>query len=229
LLSAFDDELLWVSLSEFLTDPVVGNADKDIAFDRLAYERPPMPDSARQVFTRDSDRILRAKNLDLFGDAAVPYSPAGVRFACAYDLAPSRIVVRAISELAGSRSAAARAEGAACLPFAARVASNQWSQGLLLQMSYDFDPTVRAEAARSMSSFIEDDDSLAALVRDRLRELLTSDGLLIPLRALQGIRDSEAHYRRIDEDLAVLAASPSRTIRRIANEILEASLDSKKP
>lgn len=82
-----------------------------------------------------------------------------------------------------------RIETAKSVPYAiSGAADSTWGHYLLLQLSYDRSPDVRAEAGQAMVRVSAMSPDAPQELTRRLEELLTSDGVRVPLRIIHAIQ-----------------------------------------
>ncbi|WP_326843320.1 hypothetical protein OHB33_29150 [Streptomyces sp. NBC_01558] len=209
---------LWGPLSQFLTANRISRFDRSPAFERLARETPLMPPDVRMTLQgQGSDLLEGERHFSPWEETIVPY-PSALRFLIAYDLIDEARIIAAVAELSGSRDLEAKREAARTL--AASAARRTPSLlPFALQMSYETDVSIRANAARFLVPLSGNDGGLERIAAERLADLLNEDGLLIPLyvlRELTGMPHLPTNIARVVGRLA--REHPSRQVRRAACE-----------
>lgn len=181
---------VWEAIVDFLLDPKVRRADKDLALERLARESNRIPSRARDTLAAHVDVLFDTDGRDFFGDATIDPYPSALRLATALSILPEDRLLTGCARLAGAGQASTRVEAARTLTAIARgLHPPVWAVVLALQFSRDLDPSVRAEAARSLALLLPVNGQYQDLIVDRLLELLREDGILVPMLVLRGLTD----------------------------------------
>jgi hypothetical protein len=221
---------LWRPLAEFLVDMRVNREDKAAPLDRLSQPLASVPQEVVGIVASALDGLLAAVGPGPFDGGITPF-PAALRFAAAHSLLTAEELLGHLSKLCGSGNAGSRVEAARTLAFTADFGEDtDWIFVMGLLLTRDSDPLVRAESGRCLAGLLHRDDRHRALVDQRLVEMLSEDGLLVPLLVLRGLRSIEGQSQ-LAETLKVrisqLAAShPARGVRLQAQAVLEAFPDS---
>ena len=216
---------LWDPILELLADPTVAADDKSPALDRLAATRPTLPDQHLSRLAQIDLTILGGQSMGLTNQPALPLSPAALRFAMAYRLIDHPGVVAAIAELTGFGRLDGKVEAARSIGLAgADETTSDWAVSVLLQLSHDGDPVVRAEAGRALGRLHERFPDLSLVVGKRLRELIEEDGILVPVLVLRGLLLSGSLPWELQSVVHDVSKShPARSVRELARELLEQS------
>ncbi|MGW9565754.1 hypothetical protein [Prescottella equi] len=213
----YGSDALWASLSSYLTDTEVPRDERSAAFDRLAREAPELPNFARSLFKEQAQTILESLDAPTFmQDSINPYSPA-LRFLMTHRLIDDSTSFSGIAQLAGSSNPTARENGLRSVEFASDSVRDL-SIPLALQLSYDEDVRVKAQAARVLTQFSGRRQELTTAAERRLLELLQEDGLLIPLNVIRAIRFESISSEVVRSEIQRLSLHhPSRRIREEAS------------
>lgn len=145
-----------------------------------------------------------------------------VRAAIRLEVLPVSDFVEPLCRLSSAADSGTRAEVAESLAHVVqRSPDNEWATLLLLQLSWDTDIAVRAEAARSLVWSVDAKTNFGALVQDRILQALQSDGVLVPLRVLHGVQDCKQGGLGVPSVLAhaiedLATHSVARVIRKAA-------------
>jgi hypothetical protein len=143
----------------------------------------------------------------------------------AYRLIDHPGVVAAIAELTGFGRLDGKVEAARSIGLAgADETTSDWAVSVLLQLSHDGDPVVRAEAGRALGRLHERFPDLSLVVGKRLRELIEEDGILVPVLVLRGLLLSGSLPWELQSVVHDVSKShPARSVRELARELLEQS------
>lgn len=223
---AFEREGLWEPLAEYLLDGRVASHDKAPALERLARAPGTVPEPVRQQL-REAGTSLLQPGVETFGSPPLPIMPSALRAGMALSIFTWQQAISSITQLAGLERVDAKVEAARSACFARPESGAMDAVGiLLLQLSHDYDPVVRGEAARSLGVVLNDLDDIRDTAVKRLSELLSADGILIPLSTLRGLGAvANAHH----EFPSILASSvqelstahPARVVKIVAGEVAQ--------
>jgi hypothetical protein len=213
---------LWSELTDFMLDPAVDREDRTPAFERLARAEVSLPGEVKARFSEQAQPLLVGPSAHVLGPPLIPY-PAALRFLGAYQLMDDADVYDAIAVLAGKAAGDGRREAAATVTLLAVTAPHGELLALALPLAGDDDVEVRANAARALALLARPDETLAAVARRRLMELLLEDGLLVPTQVLRALADLPAGLpdavRHQVEDLA--SQHPARSVRAEARRLIQ--------
>ncbi|MCO5995768.1 hypothetical protein [Actinoallomurus rhizosphaericola] len=219
----FDVESLWGPIVDLLLDQSVSPRDKIAALDRISQTVPrlPVPDFARLRLGWQNVINLSDRQSVIY-PAPAPVLPAAVRAGAALSLMSPEEILSAVTELSGLNRFDAKIEAVRCIEvILSRSPQQSWEGVLLLQLSHDDSPAVRAEAGRVLARVVSRPSVSPAVIK-RLVELVKSDGLLIPILALRGLSQI-AETLPVDIQQAVEEVSNQHAalaIRRLARELL---------
>lgn len=221
LASRLGKKELWPLLFDLLLDPAVSLYDKAPALERMAVDRPDLPPSLLERIKSSPERLFTGANVGPFGGQQLALSGAVLRFVSAYELAPRGDWLVGITQLAGSDRADGRVEAARCAEVVAGSdGTPEWAGVLLLQLSHDNDPVVRAEAGRSLASRWDILGATAPAAEQRIAELLHEQGILVPLLTLRGLTRANTVPRKVNPLVLDLAAThPARVVRTVAQAV----------
>ncbi|WP_328845190.1 hypothetical protein [Streptomyces sp. NBC_00258] len=226
-LIAYTDAPLWVDLADFLSDPSIGRHETRDAFERLAHERPSMPESISDKFRSAAEEMLSA-SVDVFGgsDVFIPY-PEALRFLSSNRLLDEITTFANIAKLAGDGTPAAREQAARTVATIAEVSPDTWLLAVATQLSHDRDSSVKAHAGRALALLASKDDNLSRVANPRIVQLLNEDGVLIPFRLLHAMRKQENLQPDVRQEVERLSRDhPSRIVRHAAQTVIDSTVSS---
>jgi hypothetical protein len=93
--------------------------------------------------------------------------------------------------------------------------------GIAVQLSHDANIDTKGYAAHALAYLAGKTQSVVGPARRRLKDLLTFDGIIVPLLAIRGLRRNlDALDSALAESVSNLAnAHPSRQVRREAEDL----------
>lgn len=201
----FSHKGLWVRVVEALVDPKTHSMQKLEALDRLANSADKVPPEAKRVFAERFDAVLKPKGRPSFFDQTeLTVDPGIVRASIALEVVSANSGMEMVLAMS-AESARGRLEGAKTLAHLARV--DEAAFILLLQLSHDGNPDVRAEAAYSMASTAHAARAMTGPVVERLTLLGQADGVKVPLRVFHGLQFLLQSGQVVPEKLLRLAAA----------------------
>ena len=217
---------LWAELASFLSDPSIQRLDTRIAFDLIARKPFSAPD-----FLRDKLRVKMAAILysapEMFSSQKISPYPAALSYYISTRTIDLAATIVEISSLAGSDMEAARAAACTALSaYAAQIdAENTWVAVLSIQLSRDKSAVVRARAGRTLAVLLGRQSDLYSLILSRVNELLSEDGVAVPLNLVQELSGSQ---QPLDPQLTVRiqqlsTGSVSARVRKSALKLLRES------
>jgi hypothetical protein len=215
---------LWGPLTEFLVDETVPRTYRSGAFDRLARSEVEVDSSAAEVFRSQAiDTLWLPDPMPFDAETFVPY-PAALRFLASRALIEEGDIFYALTQLAGSPNRSWRAAAAESTSVIADKWHTSWMLATAVQLSHDANIDTRGYAAHALAYLAGKTESLFALARRRLKDLLTFDGIIVPLLAIRGLRRNlDALDTSLAESVSALAnAHPSRRVRREAEDLYRA-------
>ena len=218
----------WAQLSDFITDDRVQRQDKARAMERLARSTAVLPRPFTQALLSKADSLLSQTGaLNLFGSTAQPF-PAALRLLSGHELLPENRVLECLASLISqtAQEAGGPEEAARTIALLATKGNrSSWLTALGLVLSRSEQPRTRAYAAQALGVSSRE-DVISSVVVERLRELLGSGGVLVPLvvlRALNKMPESIATRFSVDiRDLGEvhMARSVRREAQRSRRELL---------
>lgn len=222
LITSFERADLWNPVAEFLRNPVLVTGQKAPVLDRLAADRPVMPDHVYSLLEGTPLATLGGKAIEMWDERPLPVSPSALRFSAAYGIVERARAIGAITQLGGSRNPEARAEAARSIDAALASGGGEleWAAVLLMQLSHDDDAVVRGESARKLAQLRSALPALRDAVDERITELMESDGILIPLLTLRGLESSDDISDSLLNRVGLLSIEhPARSVRKVASEL----------
>ncbi|MFI6273525.1 hypothetical protein [Micromonospora zamorensis] len=215
---------LWDSLVGFLTDMRVPRDARTSAFERLARANVLIPQGPAELFRTHAQRLLYGESSFESGSPVFPY-PAALRFLAACELLQDVDVYDAVAALAGGRSAVARREAAVTAAVLATKRPLPALLALILPLAGDKNPEVRAVAGGALVLLQSPGDYLSVVAGRRIVDLLSEDGILVPMVVLRELSDvsgplSSSLRRRVEE---VAERHNSRIVRARAKEVVRQS------
>lgn len=195
----FDDMTLWLELSRYLASPGVDSDLKERALERIAARPAPVPEAAVKLMVAAWPTLVDAPQSDhLFTPSPLPLFPAALRAGGALRLLTEQQAMERVMQLAAF-SSRGRVEAARSIPFVLGLGDPTWGHVLLVQMSYDASPEIRGAAGRSLVLTSNMDSPLSPQVIHRVKELLASDGIRVPLAILHGLQQLQSLSEQTQE------------------------------
>jgi hypothetical protein len=204
---------LWPDLAAYLLDPRVSQDDRDRAFDRLARSDLTLPAEIAALFRDGLRRTIVDASAPAFSAPLVPF-PAALRFGAVHGLLPRAEVYDLLARLLGSTSAEARREGVRTVVLLADKAPEDTLLAMVLPFATDENVEVRATTTAALMRFARHESPLARLARERVDELIDSDGILVATAVLTSAEEDPDGLAR--HYLARLGEHPAHSIRRRA-------------
>ncbi|WP_162815449.1 hypothetical protein [Microbacterium arborescens] len=220
----FGDQILWDAVVEHLVDPNIVADFKESALDRLASNASDVPASVRERLSDNWRTIAASRRDSWFGGENLPLAPEALRMAAAFRALTPTEGLEAVLELNGSGDVG-RMEAARSIPLVVARDDATWAHVLLLQLSEDPNPDVRAEAGFAMIQLLSADSFASDMVVQRARALLQSDGIRCALRVLHGLQSlvdagSQAVMPWLPLAREMAKSDSRRIIRGAATELL---------
>lgn len=214
---------VWNALVEHLTNPSIDASLKASALDRLASDPSVIPPQFLTEIRARYPQILGSpRNSSLFSEPSLHVFPEAIRLGSAIGAVDSVTTVNAIMQLAAG-TAPARVEAAKTVPYFA-LNDSAWGHGVLLQLSYDRNPFVQAQAAASLVRSLGAESVLSNAVRGRCREILHSDGIRGSLAVIQALRAEARGGRVMHEFLADLRSVSTREAPRVVADAARSAI-----
>lgn len=184
----FPSEALWEQIVLHLLDPKVDASLKNLAVERLAENVDDIPPAvATKLRDGISALIASERREDLFSQARSTVFGEAIRLSAALNAAPREEMLEAVLRLASSE-VRERIEAAKTIPFCISGGDGTWGHVLLLQLSHDPDPSVRAAAGFALVRSLSVHSDLRDAVYSRLDDLLATDGIKVPLAILHALQ-----------------------------------------
>jgi hypothetical protein len=229
----FDVPQLWDAVTELLINPAVDGYYKGPALDRLAQASDRIPERSLRTLSANWRSIVDSPFAESpFATDKLPYFPEAIRLGAIL----KKLSRDSVTELAGGDATASRKAASLTIPTVSKEFEEpEWGHVLLLQLSRDNDPDVRAIAGNGLALIGNVDSSMRDIVNRRLSELLGADGIRVPLRTLHGFqsaaREGEWNYvREVEARIASLAEqSDARVLRKAASEVQRLIAISRQP
>lgn len=223
----FDEVRLWDAVTELLIDPAVDGYYKKAALDRLSASYSKIPERSLRTLRSNWRSVIDSPHADSpFSSEKLPYFPEAIRFGSLLKVLSRDEAVGAVTDMAGGDSASSRKAACSILPFVAReFGEAEWGQVLLLQLSRETEPVVRALAGHGLALVGNMESTMRPIVHRRLVELLEADGILVPLRTLHGFqivaREGSWNYGGgVEAQISLLVQeSRARVLRKAAWEV----------
>lgn len=221
----FQADAVWAALVGFLLDPQIDAILKNLALDRMARQIDDVPVRVRDKIRSNFEQLEKTIRVDhsFFGGHRSEVFTEALRVGVAIGAVPKERALAIIMRLLAS-SAPDRVEAVRTIPFAISDGDATWGHVLLLQISRDSDPAVRAEAGRALVMSLQARSELHEMVYSRIQELLGSDGVRVPLgvlHALQRLAESNADLvMRLLPVVEDLATSGTNSVVRGASGVV---------
>lgn len=210
----FDVETLWDALVNLLIDQNVDGFYKTMAVDRMTYHLEKIPASAKRKLNEGWPYLLGTEFRDHpFAREVLPHFPEAIRLGSALGFMERDEAVGAVTELAGG---GVRSRSAACLAISAVAQSfddYEWGQVVLLQLTRDASAEVRALAGQGLAIIGGERTSMRSIVHSRLLDLLSDDGIRVPLRTLHGLQRAAEQSWAYDTAIATAVGNLARESR----------------
>jgi hypothetical protein len=220
------DDDVWNAIIANLTHPKVSSDQKSLALDRLAHQASDVPDFVRRELARQWQGIAESPR-NSWGRSFQPdIFPEALRMAAAFQALDLSKAIEAVLHLSAGGDVS-KMEACLSIPFVDSGTDATWSHTLLLQLSEDSNPNVRAEAGFALVRVMNTRSYLGSMVQSRIIKLLMSDGIRVPLRVLHALQ-AEALMTPLNAGnwttyvRELLNDSKPRVVRDAAGEFLRA-------
>lgn len=219
----FPNAGLWDEIVDHLLDPKVDVALKDLAVGRLAENAAELPPTVATRLRDGINSLIRSKRQEArFAHSSPSVFGEAIRLSAALGAAPKADFLGTVLRLAASE-VQDRIQAAKTIPFGISDGDATWGHALLLQLSHDLDPSVRASAGHALVRSLGASSELTEAVQVRIIDLLKSDGIKVPLATLHGVqriaRSDPGRLRPLVDHLNVLARSESNYVTKGAARI----------
>jgi hypothetical protein len=217
----------WRALLDFIADAKVSDTEKAPALDYLAYRSEDLPTSARELLRVQLHELV-AFHDPLFGSEA-RFEGSIVRLGVALGHLDEEQAFSRVVRLATEEGLVGRLEAAGSIGPAYRTFRSAGILTVGLMLSRDPAEEVRAEAGHALAAIAAPLEADFERLRvQRLRELLQEPGVLIPLRVLHGLRESDSERLILDpairqEVQGIVDRNPSAILREAASAVRHTS------
>lgn len=219
----FPDDELWDEIVSHLTDSRVDASLKNLAADRLAENVTRLPVS---VATRLRDNIHQLiaseRRSGMFTQSGSTVFGEAVRLSAALGATPRSDLLQIVLQLATS-GVKERIQAAKTIPLSISEADATWGHVLLLQLSHDPDPSVRAAAGHALVRALAVSSELTDAVYSRIIDMLKSDGIKVPLGVLHAVQRTARSLNRelqpLVDPIEVLASGEGNYLTQGAAKI----------
>lgn len=184
----FPSEDLWEDIVLHLLDPRVDAGLKDLAVGRLAENVTVIP-SAVAAKLRESIHLLVAseRREGMFTSSRSQVFGEAIQLSAALDAISRSDLLETVLRLAAA-GVGDRIQAAKIVPFGLAKTDAIWGHVLLLQLSHDRDPSVRAAAGHALVRSLSMPSAITDVVHSRIVELLNGDGIKVPLAILHSVQ-----------------------------------------
>lgn len=212
---------LFDPLLEFIGNHNIPMPYKAPALDRLAHLSSEVPQEVLPLLIQRVRMLAdpnQALDFDPFDSNPFPVNPEAVRLLIVTGGISEEHGVKLITDLLSDQRVQAKIEAVRCLAVAVSSYLSEWPGMMLLQLSFDSDAVVRAQAGRALAGALAEDRRFNYLLVERVLELLASPGSLIPLLTVHGLRTNLPLDASLGTALRAMAnAHPSRMVRHLAD------------
>lgn len=191
----FPSDALWEEILRHLLDSEVDASLKDLAVERLAENVTTLPSAVASKLRDGIHQLLTSKRADgLFAQSGSGSFGEAIRLSAALGAMPRSDLLETLLCLA-TGGVKDRIQASKTIPLSISETDATWGHVLLLQLSYDSDPSVRAAAGHALVRSLATSSELTDAVYLRIKNLLNSDGIKIPLAVLHAVQRSARSLR----------------------------------
>ena len=184
----FPSDKLWDEIVQHLLDSQVDAGLKNLAVERLAENVTRIPSNVAEKLRLGIDSLMASeRNSVPFTQSDSKVFGEAVRLSAALGATPKSVVLETVLRLA-TGGVKDRIQAAKTIPFGISESDVTWGHALLLQLSYDQDPSVRAAAGNALVRTLAVSSELTDTVYSRIINLMKSDGIKVPLGVLHAIQ-----------------------------------------
>lgn len=192
----FPTDSLWSQIVSNILDPRIDVLLKDDAVDRIAFQVENVPVMhARKLRSGITSILDSARTRRFMENSSSPIFSEAVRLAAALNAIPTADLLNTLLTLSCS-TAKDRIQAAKTIPLCLKTGDATWGHVLLLQLSHDSDPYVRASASAGLVDSLKFDSSLNKSIYSRIGDALNADSVKIPLYTLHSIQRSAMDNER---------------------------------
>lgn len=219
----FHSNELWKEIVMHLLDSKVDPSLKHLAVERLAENVTRLPSKVATKLREGSEILIFSKRRDgIFAEPNTLVFGEALRLSAALGAVPKSELLQTVLRLA-TADVKDRIQAAKTIPFSISESDAAWGHVLLLQLSHDPDPSVRAAAGHALVRSLANPSELTDALYSRIISLLKSDGIKVPLAVLHGLQRTSGSLREIPQSLFdqihILAASDGNYITKGAARI----------
>lgn len=214
----FPSDVLWNDIVDHLLDTRVDINLKNHAVDRIAENVIGLPSNVSTRLTGGIQQLLASeRHAGIFEQAGSSSFSEAIRLSAALRATPRSELLETILRLttAGVKD---RIQAAKTIPFGMSKNDATWGHALLLQLSHDPDPSVRAAAGQALVRSLSATSDLGDAVYARIVSLLQSDGIKVPLAVLHAVQRSA---RTHEDDLTPLLSEIKRLTAHGGNSLTQ--------
>lgn len=221
----FPDDELWDEIVRHLLDSKVDASLKNLAVERLAASVTRLPSNVASRL-REGIQLLVAseRRSGMFTQFESAVFGEAVRLSAALGATPRSVLLETVLRLA-TAGVKERVQAAKTIPLSISETDVTWGHVLLLQLSHDPDPSVRAAAGHALVKALAIPSELIDAVYSRLIDLLKSDGVKVPLGVLHAVQRSarslNMELEPLVDQINVLASEGNYLIQGAAKFCLE--------
>ena len=197
----FPSDELWEEIVRHLLDSKVDASLKNLAVERLAENVPRLPSGVATKLREGIHLLIASERRDaMFTQSESEIFGEAIRLSAALGATPRSELLETVLRLA-TAGVKDRIQAAKTIPLSISEPNATWGHVLLLQLSHDPDPSVRAAAGHALVRSLGASSELIDAVYSRIINLLKSDGIKVPLAVLHAVQRSR---RSLDNKLEPL-------------------------
>ncbi|WP_131732328.1 hypothetical protein [Actinomadura formosensis] len=184
----YPDTAIWEAITACLTDSLIPDSDKANSLNWITVNISKVPDETMANLRANAHRLTNESRLSDFLDWNK--SAAALRFLCQAKEIDPGAVFSAIEEMRSAADNQSRIECARSLIYAANILPPVFPASVALELTRDSSVRVRAASARSLAELAFSVESqMREVIFRKIEEMLSSDGIDVPLASLRGIQD----------------------------------------
>lgn len=219
----FPSDYLWDEIVRHLLNSKVDASLKDLAVERLAENVTGLPSAVATKLREDIHLLIASERREgRFAQSESEVFGEAIRLSAALGATPKGDLLETVLRLttAGVKD---RIQAAKTIPLSISGADATWGHVLLLQLSHDPDPSVRAAAGHALVRSLRTSSDLTDAVYARIVNLLKSDGIKVPLAVLHAVqRSARLLHNELEpliDQINALASSEGNYLTQGAAEI----------
>lgn len=207
----FPSDDLWEELLRHLLDSNVDASLKNLAVERLAENVTRLPSEVAARLREGIHRLIASQRRNgMFTHSESAFFGEAIRLSAALGATSRSDLLKTVLRLA-TAGVKDRIHAAKTIPLSISEADATWGHVLLLQLSHDPDPSVRAAAGHALVRSLSTSSELIDAVYSRIISLLKSDGIKVPLAVLHSVQRSAGSLNKelelLLDQIGVLASS----------------------